>query len=244
MDFDGDEILDLVSGSYDPGELYLFRGAGLGNFAAREVIVDQSGKPILKVPNQKDRVESFGSWIWYRNVGKKGEPRFAAPATLVAMHEGIGYDELLDLKHPQRPGIRSQIAVTDYDGDGKLDVLLGDFRSNLHVKPNLSDDERAECERVVEKRDKTAAVLRSSMDELREQFAKEMRGVPKSEWESPEYQAKWQQMYRQMKESAPYKKAMDKYDRLAEDLKPFCETDGARFGAGISHGFVWFFRRK
>ena len=26
MDFDGDGTLDLVSGSYDPGELYLFRG--------------------------------------------------------------------------------------------------------------------------------------------------------------------------------------------------------------------------
>lgn len=52
----------------------------------------------------------------------------------------------------------------------------------------------------------TPAVLRSSMDELREQFAKEMRGVPKSEWESSEYQAKWQQMYRQMKESAPTKR--------------------------------------
>lgn len=327
MDFDGDEILDLVSGSYDPGELYLFRGTGLGNFAARDVIVDKSSKPILKVPNQKDRVESFGSWMamvdwdddgdldilvgtwegmmflrrndgsrtkpaysdknewlivgdkrlrvpggehanpviadwdgdglwdvitgagnggvyWYRNVGKKGGPRFAAPVTLVAAHEGIGYDELLDPKHPQRPGIRSQIAVTDYDGDGKLDVLVGDFRSNLQVKPNLTDHQRAEFERVVEKRDEAAAVLRSSMDALRERFAKEMNGIPKSEWESPEYQEKWQQMYRQMKESAPYKAAMDDYERLGENQKPFVDSEGARFGAGVPHGFVWLFRRR
>ena len=59
MDFDGDGILDLVSGSYDPGELYLFRGLGKGQFAAREVIRDRSGKPILKVPNQKHKIESF-----------------------------------------------------------------------------------------------------------------------------------------------------------------------------------------
>ena len=63
MDFDGDGKFDLVSGSYDPGELYLFRGRGRGEFAASEVIKDRGGRPILKVPDQKDRVDSFGSWM-------------------------------------------------------------------------------------------------------------------------------------------------------------------------------------
>jgi hypothetical protein len=62
VDFDGDGTLDLISGSYDPGELYLFRGQGRGEFAASEVIKDKGGQPILKVPGQKNKVESFGSW--------------------------------------------------------------------------------------------------------------------------------------------------------------------------------------
>jgi hypothetical protein len=28
--------------------------------------------------------------------------------------------------------------VTDYDGDGKLDVLLGDFCTYLHVRADLT----------------------------------------------------------------------------------------------------------
>ena len=51
MDFDGDGRLDLISGSYDPGELYLFRGSGRGAFEAPEVIKDKDGRPILKVPD-------------------------------------------------------------------------------------------------------------------------------------------------------------------------------------------------
>ena len=48
MDFDGDGTLDLVSGSYDPGELYLFRGQGRGTFAASAVIKDRSGDVVAR----------------------------------------------------------------------------------------------------------------------------------------------------------------------------------------------------
>jgi hypothetical protein len=62
VNFDGDGTLDFVSGSYDLGEIYLFRGKGHGKLAASEVIKDRDGRPILKVHNQKASVESFGSW--------------------------------------------------------------------------------------------------------------------------------------------------------------------------------------
>ena len=62
VDFDGDDTLDMISGSYDPGECYLFRGLGKGEYAARETIVDKSGKPVLRYPDQKQNYQSFGSW--------------------------------------------------------------------------------------------------------------------------------------------------------------------------------------
>ena len=61
MDFDGDGKLDLVSGSYDPGEVYLFRGLGRGKFAAREVICDKAGKPIVKVPIRRTASSRSGA---------------------------------------------------------------------------------------------------------------------------------------------------------------------------------------
>jgi hypothetical protein len=335
VDFDGDGKLDLISGSYDPGELYLFRGLGAGKFAAREVIKDKSGKPILRVPNQKDPVESFGTWMtlvdwdddgdldilvgtfegtmflrrnegtrtkpvyaaenewvmvgskrlcvpdgrphsdhghhaapviadwdgdgrwdiltgshdggvyWYRNIGKAGQPAFASPVGLVAKHEGSGYDELLDAGQEPRPGIRSQIAVVDYDGDGKLDILLGDFCSYLHVKKDLTPEQRREFEAARDRQDRIAKQLRESTDTVLERWKATMKKVPKSEWYAPENTAKWQKMYQEMRDTPAYKRDMAEYERLQKDMRKYVDTGASkRASPDVAHGYVWLLRRK
>ena len=328
MDFDGDGILDLVSGSYDPGELYLFRGLGKVKFAAREVIRDKSGKPILKVPNQKEKFESFGSWMtlvdwsntgkldilvgtfdgmmflrrnegtrtkaiysdvnewvmvgnkrlrvpggehanpvivdwdgdglwdiisgsadggvyWYRNVGTKKEPRFAAPVALIPKHEGFGYSELLDVGEEPGPGIRSQIAVVDYDGDGKLDLLVGDFCTYLHVKADLTADQRKKFDAMRTQSGKLVKELRESMEQLREKFKSAMRDLPKSDWNTPENTAKWQKMYQGMRDSPAYKKTYEEYERLDKEMKTFVDKrESQRDSPDVPHGYVWLFRQK
>jgi hypothetical protein len=328
VDFDGDGILDLVSGSYDPGELYWFRGLGKGKFAAREVIRDKSGKPILRVPNQKGKVESFGSWMamvdwndrgvldilvgtfdgmmflrrnvgtrtkpvysetnewvmvgdkrlrvpggahanpvivdwdgdglwdiitgsadggvyWYRNIGTKKEPRFGPPVALVPKHEGPGYSEVLSDEEPARPGVRSQIAVTDYDGDGKLDVLLGDFRTCMHIKPTLTALQKKEFDAKRAERDHVLTQLLASMDGLRAKWKTVMKDVPQSEWETPENSAKWQAMYKEMTTSAAYKDLQKQDEKVEKELAAFVVPGKSAFGdASIVHGHVWLFRRK
>jgi hypothetical protein len=331
VDFDGDGNLDLVSGSYDPGEIYLFRGEGKGKFAAREVIKDKNDNPILKVPNQKDRVESFGSWMalvdwdddsdldilvgtfdgyiflrvnegsrrtpayavanqwvtvkdkplrvpggahanpviadwdsdgrwdivtgsgdggayWYRNAGERGKPAFEPPVALVAKHEGIGYSELLDPDAGPKPGIRSQIAVADYDQDGKLDVLLGDFCTYLVLRKDLTAEQRSEFKAIQAKQDETTKHLRDSMDALRERFKTALKGVPRSEWNSKENQEKWQKMYQEIRTSKEYKQRMEEYEQLQKQLQNYVEKkagfDGGPGGPDTPRGFVWLFRRK
>ena len=52
--------------------------------------------------------------------------------------------EFLGTGEAPRPGIRSQIAVADYDGDGKLDLLLGDFCTYVEPRGDLTPEERGE----------------------------------------------------------------------------------------------------
>jgi hypothetical protein len=72
VDFDGDGILDLISGSYDPGHFYLFRGKGKGEYLAQETITDKNGKPIVTNTKMTEPVESFGSWVAMVDWRNKG----------------------------------------------------------------------------------------------------------------------------------------------------------------------------
>lgn len=229
MDFDGDGTLDVISGSYDPGDVYLFRGLGKASYRAGEPIRDEDGTPLVHHPVEllqyeavpkaersstealNARVASFGSWPcavdydgdgdldvligsfsgslwlrtntgtrtaphfsrdstavdvdgkplkmhghaapvaadwdgdgswdlvvgsdtgevqWFRNTGGKTKPCFAKGETLLPAVAGEKFltQYLLPGAEPGR-GARNQIAVIDHDGDGKLDLLVGDYSS-------------------------------------------------------------------------------------------------------------------
>ena len=60
-----------------------------------------------------------GAVFWWRNTGERGAPRFAEPERLTPDYDEVsGFDA---------PGVHSQIAIGDYDGDGDMDLLVGDY---------------------------------------------------------------------------------------------------------------------
>jgi hypothetical protein len=330
VDFDGDGIDDLVSGSYDPGEFYLFRGKGKGQFAARETIVDKTGKPVLLYPHQKAKWESFGSWLalvdwnndgaldlvlggyrgevmvrlnegtrtkpvyatenirvqldgkdlevpgghatpviadwdgdgrwdlltgsatgavyWYRNIGKPGAPQFAAPVKLVPEHAGNGYNELLDDGEEPVPGIRSQIAVADVNGDGKLDLLVGDFCTNTSLRKDLSAEQRRQLQEVRRKLRALEPELTRERERLDAAFQKCVKVYSKDEIVKDEVQAKLRAKQKELYEDTAYKKVADEHAALTKALNEFLEKPKQqRFGAedmATPHGYVWLYLRK
>jgi hypothetical protein len=83
-----------------------------------------------------------GSVQWYRNVGTKTEPKLAKPVTLVKAAPQPNHNEndppLKDIK----PGMRAKVCVVDWNGDGQLDLLVGDFNMTYGEKPKLSEEDK------------------------------------------------------------------------------------------------------
>ena len=245
FDWDDDGDLDILVGTFD-GLIFLRRNEGTRTkpaYATRNEWVKLGAKP-LRVPGGEHANPVIVDWdgdglwdivtgvadggvYWYRNIGRRGRPDFEAPVTLVAKHEGIGYGELLEPGKEIKPGIRSQIAVTDYDGDGKLDVLLGDFCTYLHVRKDLTPEQKTTFAELCRKQDLAIKFLRDSMEALRAKFKEDMKGIPQSDWNTPENSAKWQAAYKAMTDSPAYKQRNAEYERLEDQLKQYIDRSAA-----------------
>ena len=140
VDWDGDGDLDLVIGSNE-GNLYLRVNEGTKEKAAfaTESVELRSGRTPLRIPGREcipsavdwdgdglfDLVSGSGeggAW-WLRNVGRAGAPAFAEPRVLI---DPVPPDRGPS-GAPRWPGRGTQACVTDFDGDGDQDVLIGDF---------------------------------------------------------------------------------------------------------------------
>jgi hypothetical protein len=80
-----------------------------------------------------------GSVSLYRNIGTAKVPRFAAAQTLVPAGEtSFGADA------PTKPrrGIRSKVCAADWNGGGRLDLLVGDFATQAPDLPEPAPEQK------------------------------------------------------------------------------------------------------
>ena len=160
VDWDDDGDMDILVGDIG-GSVYLLENVVEGDgFEFEEHVCVQAAGEDLAVSGdagpwtcdwdgdgQRDLLvgASDGSVTWYRNLGEEGQPRLAAGEILVAA-VGSQWGENLP-KGPTR-GQRAKVCTTDWNGDGLLDLLLGDYAIQVPNIPDPTPEQTAEYARI------------------------------------------------------------------------------------------------
>ena len=131
MDLDRDGVLDLLTGSYQPGDLLVFAGRKRedgGGFAPARTLTDRRGEPLrvgrASWPQAVDWDRDgdldlvignmYGAVFLARNASSDAKLELEPPAALTVQGVALEFDET-----------NAAPCLADWDGDGALDLLLG-----------------------------------------------------------------------------------------------------------------------
>src|SRR5262249_2477171 len=194
VDWDGDGHLDLVVGNFS-GTFYWFKGQGKGKFQPRPELIKVGGKPLkikgvhsdpfvidLDGDGALDLVSgsSDGGVYWARNKAGKGKvPDLEPFRPLIQPGNPVKTGQPLRESNLTGPTYSTRVWVADVNGDGKLDLLVGDCTTLVSPAQGMSDEEFKKKYAEWEKTFQAAmASLNSARDaKAREKASQEYRKV-------------------------------------------------------------------
>jgi hypothetical protein len=156
VDWDGDGRLDLVVGNFG-GTFYWFKGEGKGKFRPKPEMLKIGDEPLRIHGHHSDPFvidwdgdgdldilsgSSDGGVQWAENTAGKGKPPKLEPfKELIKPGRNVAYGELVKEEELKGPTTSTRIWVADVNGDGKLDLLVGDSVTLLAPAKGVSEKE-------------------------------------------------------------------------------------------------------
>ena len=158
VDWDGDGHLDLVVGNFE-GSFFVFHGEGKGQFKPIPDAIKVDGK-ILRIENAHSDPfvidwdgdgdldllsgSSRGGVQWSENTAGKGKVPVLKPFKILIPFPDanqLSTEEQYRKVEPTGPSDSTRVWVDDINGDGKLDILLGDTHRSSYAAKGLGEDE-------------------------------------------------------------------------------------------------------
>jgi len=229
VDMDGDGDLDLVIGSRTSG-VFVITNQGTRQVPAWSTkstkLTTVTGKRV-KGSNAhhadwdgdglRDLVvgSEWGEAAWYRNVGSNNKPKYGDRTVLIPRRKFVEIDAGTT---PTDPGSRTKVHVTDYNGDGRVDLLVGDVQWHWKTLTPLTPEKKLE-KKAFRPKYNAAKDAYFKVVEERNSYVGRKGGIPKD--------------------------VLDRYRKASEIFRPF-QIQMASYDRRRSetHGFVWVYLRK
>ncbi len=235
-DWDHDGDFDMLIGNIS-GQVILLENIGdqsKPEFSTKRTLLTAGGKeiqvahgdsgPVHEDWDQDGRRDLVvgagdGSVVWYRNEGSEREPAFASGRMLI---QPCPDDSYPFQTNPVRSGLRVKICVSDFNGDGLVDLLVGDFITEKSPEEELSEPELA-------RREELQLLMEEYGMKVSTAYADFQAQIKELNEDSEAYKAA----------EAQYKKTTEslEMDKIFSEYKDFAKT-------GTFHGFVWLFLRQ
>ena len=156
VDWDADSQLDLVVGNFT-GTFYWFKGEGMGKFNPKPQAIKAGDRPLQIEGAHSDPFavdwdgdgdldllsgSSEGGVQWAENSAGKGKlPDLRPFQWLIKPDKAVKHGQLLKEEQLTGPTSSTRVWVDDVNGDGKLDLFVGDSVTLVSPAKGLSVEE-------------------------------------------------------------------------------------------------------